>query len=94
MSVQPDFLFGRKVIYYDTGEVTRGNVCEILNKVLDIHRANQNDIEHLYSIYRGRQAIFDKEKSVREEINNKIVVNFANQIVTFSTGYLLGKPIQ
>ena len=94
MSVQPDFLFGRKVIYYDTGEVTRENVCEILNKVLDTHRANQNDIEHLYSIYRGRQAIFDKEKAVREEINNKIVVNFANQIVTFKTGYLLGKPIQ
>lgn len=94
MSVQPEFLFGRRVIYYDTGEITRDNICEILNKVRDTHTTNQNQIERLYSIYKGRQAIFDKEKTVREEINNKIVVNFANQIVTFKTGYLLGKPIQ
>lgn len=94
MSVQPEQLFGRKVIYYDTGEIKRDNICEILNKVRDTHDTNQIQIERLYSIYRGRQAIFDKEKTVREEINNKIVVNFANQIVTFKTGYLLGKPIQ
>ena len=94
MSVQPERLFGRTVIYYDTGEITRENICEILNKVNDTHKANADQIDRLYSIYRGNQAILDKVKTIREEINNQIIVNFANQIVTFKTGYLLGKPIQ
>lgn len=94
MSVQPEFLFGRTVIYYDTGEVTRKNICEILSKVLETHRKNALEIDRLYQIFKGNQSIFGKKKTVREEINNKIVVNFANQIVTFKTGYLLGKPIQ
>ena len=94
MSVQPEFLFGRRVIYYDTGEITRENVCDILNKALEIHRHNALEIDRLYQIFKGNQAIFGKTKTVREEINNRIVVNFANQIVTFKTGYLLGKPIQ
>ena len=94
MSVQPERLFGRQVIYYDTGEVTRENICDILNKVVPIHDANAIQIERLYQIYKGNQSIFDKVKEVRPEINNQIVVNFANQIVTFKTGYLLGKPIQ
>ena len=94
MSVQPEMLFGRTVIYHDTGDVTRENICEILDKVRNIHEQNAIEIDRLYSIFKGRQAIFDKTKDIREEINNKIVVNFANQIVTFKTGYLLGKPIQ
>ena len=94
MSVQPDFLFGRTVIYYDDVEITRSNICGILSKVLPIHDTNSLQIDKLYQIYRGRQAIFDKIKEIRPEINNQIVTNFANQIVTFKTGYLLGKPIQ
>ena len=94
MSVQPEFLFGRTVIYYDTGEVTRENICDILSKVLETHRKNALEIDRLYQIFKGNQSIFGKTKTVREEINNRIVVNFANQIVTFKTGYLLGKPIQ
>lgn len=94
MSVKPERLFGRKVIYYDDVEITRENICTILQKVMPIHRTNSAQIDKLYRIFRGRQAIFDKVKTVREDINNKIIVNFANQIVTFKTGYLLGKPIQ
>ena len=73
MSVQPEFLFGRKVIYYDTGEITRENVCDILNKALEIHRHNALEIDRLYQIFKGNQAIFGKTKTVREEINNRIV---------------------
>ncbi len=94
MSVQPERLFGRKVIYYDDVEITRENVCDVLTKALTIHRINAAEIKKLYRIFRGKQAILDKVKDIRPEINNKIVTNFANQIVTFKTGYLLGKPIQ
>ena len=94
MSVQPERLFGRRVIYYDDVEITRENVCDVLTKALTIHRANAADIKKLNRIFRGNQAILGKVKDIRPEINNKIVTNFANQIVTFKTGYLLGKPIQ
>lgn len=94
MSIQPAELFGRSMIYYDDVEITRENICDILSKALGVHRVNQAQINKLYQIYRGRQAILSKTKEIRPEINNKIVTNFANQIVTFKTGYLLGKPIQ
>ena len=94
MSVTPEKLFGREVIYYDDVEITRQNICDVLNKALTIHRKNAVQIDKLYRIFKGRQAIFDKVKDIRPEINNQIVTNFANQIVTFKTGYLLGKPIQ
>ena len=94
MSVTPERLFGREVIYYDDVEITRDNVCDVLQKALTIHCKNAVQIDKLYRIFKGRQAIFDKVKDIRPEINNQIVINFANQIVTFKTGYLLGKPIQ
>lgn len=94
MSVTPEKLFGRTVIYYDDVKITRQNVCDVLRKALTIHRVNAAQIYKLYRIFKGRQAIFDKVKEIRPEINNQIVTNFANQIVTFKTGYLLGKPIQ
>lgn len=94
MSVNPRRLFGRKRIFYDDIEITRENVFDIIGYALPIHRKNAKDIEYLYGVYKGRQDIFNKVKSIRDDINNKIVINFANNIVTFKTGYLLGKPIQ
>ena len=93
MSVKPERMFGRTVIYYDDVEITAANICDVLKKAMPIHRVNSAQIEKLYQIFKGRQAIFDKIKEIRPEINNQIVTNFANQIVTFKTGYLLGKPI-
>ena len=94
MSVTPERLFGRRVIFYDDVEITKENVREIVSQVMPIHQTNAAQIEKLYRIYRGDQVILRKTKEIRPEINNMIVTNFANQIVTFKTGYLLGKPIQ
>lgn len=94
MSVQPEMLFGRRVIYYDDVKITRDNVAEIVARIMPIHQQNAREIDRLYKIYKGKQSILSKAKDVRPEINNKIVTNFANQIVTFKTGYLLSKPIQ
>lgn len=94
MSVCPDRLFGRTVIYWDDVEITRENICDILNRATSIHDTNALQIERLYQIFKGNQSILEKKNEIRPEINNQIVTNFANQIVTFKTGYLLGKPIQ
>ena len=87
-------LFGRRVIYTDVTEVTTGNVIDVLQKALFVHLQNQADIDYLYRYYRGDQPILNREKDVRPEINNKIVENRANEIVSFKVGYLMGEPVQ
>ena len=87
-------LFGRRVIYTDVTEVTAGNVIDVLQKALFVHLQNQADIDYLYRYYRGDQPILAREKDTRPEINNKVVENRANEIVSFKVGYLMGEPVQ
>ena len=94
MSICPEKLFGRTRIFYDEVEITRENVREIVGQIMPVHMKNAAEIQKLYDIYRGKHAILKKVKEIRAEINNQIVINFANCIVTFKTAYLLGKQIQ
>lgn len=85
-------LFGRKIIYTATPVITEKNVKDELYKAMSIHVHNQNDIRYLYQYFKGNQPILKREKTVRPEINNKVVENHAQEIVNFKTGYLLGEP--
>lgn len=87
-------LAGRTVIYTDAVEITRENVLEVLDKASKVHENNAKDIEYLYQYYKGQQPILNRQKEYREEINNKIVENRANEIVSFKVGYLMGEPVQ
>lgn len=48
----------------------------------------------MYNRYRGKQPILERQKEVRPEIVHNTVVNYANEIVSFKTSYLLGEPMQ
>jgi SPP1 family phage portal protein len=87
-------LFGRRVIYTDETEITRENIASVINEAIPVHLLNSDEIQYLYDYYKGRQPILDRIKEVRKDINNKIVVNYANEIVSFKVGYLAGEPIQ
>ena len=87
-------LHGRRVIKTDETEVTRDNVVSILRKALPTHWKNRSEIQYLWAYYRGKQPILNREKDVRPEINNMIVENRANEIVSFKSGYLMGEPLQ
>lgn len=87
-------LAGRTVIYTDVAEITRENVLEVLDKASKVHEKNAKDIDYLYQYYKGQQPILNRQKEFREEINNKIVENRANEIVSFKVGYLMGEPVQ
>ena len=87
-------LHGRRVIYTDQPEVTVENVVAVLRKALPTHWKNRNEVEYLWNYRKGRQDIRNRVKQVRPEICNKIVVNHADEIVSFKTHYLMGKPIQ
>ena len=43
-------LTGRTVIYTDVDVIDRNNVVEVLNKALETHDVNKNDIQYLYDL--------------------------------------------
>lgn len=87
-------MFGREVIYTHETEITEHNVVEVLNDAYQIHRFNSADIDYLYNYYRGKQPVLQRTKTVRPEINNRIVENHALEIVEFKKGYVFGEPVQ
>ena len=87
-------LFGRKMIKLRYDRIDRNNVVEALGKAMAIHLQNASEIRYLWNYYRGCQPILQRTKQIRPEINNKIVVNVANEIVSFKVGYQVGEPIQ
>lgn len=87
-------MFGRTKIYTDVEVITSENVVDVLTKAVSVHSQNQNDIDYLWDYYRGKTDILGKVKEVRDNINHKIAVNRANEIVNFKRGYGFGEPIQ
>jgi len=85
---------GRKEIFTDVKTITRDNVCAVLQTAVITHDINRAEINYLYDYYKGKQPILERTKEVRPDINNKIVENRANEIVSFKTGYLMGEPVQ
>jgi SPP1 family phage portal protein len=87
-------LHGRDVIYTDEPFITDANVVDQMNLAVTAYQGNSGDIDYLYKYYKGEQPILWKDVESRPEINNKIVENRANEIVSFKTGYLMGEPVQ
>lgn len=87
-------LFGRRPIYTDEDAITRDNVLEVLASALATHNRNKAEIEYLHWYLRGDQPIRYRIKKVRKEICNKVVINRANEIVTFKTANFIGEPLQ
>lgn len=87
-------LHGRQKIFTNAKKVDKSNVVSVLSKALAIHWKNKAECAYLFDMYRGKQDIRLKTKVVRPEINNKVMVNRANEIVTFKTGFFLSDPIQ
>lgn len=87
-------LFGRTKIYTDVDVITAENVVDVLQKAVQVHSKNQNEIQYLWDYYRGKTPILAKEKEVRPNVNHKVNVNRAYEIVNFKRGYGFGEPIQ
>lgn len=90
-------LKGRRVIEVDLKEtdlLDKETVCNTLNYAMEIHTANRGEINYLMNYYKGQQPILGKVKEIREEINNKLVLNHAQMITRKIVGYFLGNPIQ
>lgn len=96
---RPDFskspeMHGRRVPYTSESEITPENVISVLNRAMTVHLKNRREEKYLRDYLRGWQPILARVKQYNAEINNKVVVNIANEIVTFKTSEFAGKPIQ
>ena len=87
-------LYGRTVLYTDELEIDDSNVGKVLADAINDHETNSTDIDYLYQYYKGDQPINTREKTYNTDINNKVTVNIASEIVDFKVGYLLSAPIQ
>lgn len=86
--------YGRRCIWTSERSFTAESVKEVIARALVVHGQNAIDIQRLYNYYRGRMDILDREKEVRPEICNKIVINHAAEITNFKTGFTFGEPVQ
>ena len=86
-------MHGRRMIKTNEPIINSGNVINVLNKALRVHLRNRAEEVYLDKYERGIQPILHRQKVYNKEINNRIVVNIANQIVTFKTSEFAGEPI-
>lgn len=89
-------MFGRKKIFtsFDESQLNATNIAIILKESLPQHIQNVTDIQILEQVISGDQEILYKDKKFRSDINNKIVENHIQHILSFKTGYGFGEPIQ
>lgn len=87
-------MFGRRIILTSAKEINETNVINVVEKAYNVHLLNVSEIEYLWNYYKGKQPSLYRTREVRDELTAHIVENRANEIVTFKTGYLVGKPIK
>ena len=85
--------YGRIQIFSDVDVVTKDDVVELFQSAFSLHTRNAVKEDYLIQYERGNQPILDREKKIRPEINEKLVINKASQIVYIHVGYCFGNPI-
>ena len=86
--------FGRKVITTNKKRIDEKNIVEELNKALTIHRQNAREIDYLERYYRGDQPILYRKKVNRPEVNNKVLINLAYELVERKVAGICAEAIQ
>lgn len=90
-------LKGRRVIKFDVKQkdlLDLDVLTSIINSAMGIHALNKTEIDWLIDYKKGIQPVLGKEKAIRDEINNKLVLNYAQMITRKIVGQFLGNPIQ
>ena len=90
-----NYLVGRLPIYTSIERFNPAYPSEIVKEVtegMSIHGQNLLAMEELYWYRRGVTPIYAKTKQVRDDINNRVNVNYAEAIVDFKNGYFYTQP--
>ena len=90
-----DMLQGRRELFTSYDEDTPLEVLlPDFELSLALHYQNVIEIEYLRNYWKGGQPILDRIKVVREDIDNKVIINLAQSSTRTITGYTFGKPIE
>lgn len=90
-------LKGRKQIFTPFSvdhEFNKEDLAKVVNKAIETHLENAREIDYLISYFKGNQPILGRVKTVREDVNNKLVFNYAQSATRDIVGYTFGKPLQ
>lgn len=87
-------MFGRRAIFTSEQAITAKNIANVVEQAYITHLLNREEIEYLWNYYKGKQPSLYRVREIRDELTKHIVENRANSIVSFKTGYLVGKPVQ
>ena len=98
---------GRKKIYtnylcasqvndnvYGYQVLNESNIAKAVNEAMAIHKDNALEIKALLNYYKGEQDIVYRNKEIRPDVNNRIVINYANTFTRDIIGYTFGKPMK
>ena len=86
--------YGRTIIYTNQNRIDESNIVKELNNALAYHTQNAREIEYLDRYYRGDQPILYRRKVNRPEVNNKVLVNLAYELVERKVAGICAEPIQ
>ena len=86
--------YGRTIIYTNQNRIDESNIVKELDKALVFHTQNATEIEYLDRYYRGDQPILYRQKVNRPEVNNKVLVNLAYELVERKVAGICAEPIQ
>lgn len=89
-------LTGRKPLISDLKSISsKEEMLSELERIMPKFLENRVEIRYLQKYYSGNHpAVLERCKTIREDINNKIVVNYAFSATRDIVGYFLGKPVQ
>lgn len=92
----PRIFTGRRALVSDRDSI--GSAAELLDDLADVMPtfvANRREIAYLMDYYRSdHKPILHRTKKIRNDVNNKVVIDFALAATRDIVGYYLGKPIQ
>lgn len=85
---------GRKIAYTKESVITPNNILNVLAETNGVFNFNKTSARYLWNYYLGDQPILYKTKDIRPEINSKVEINRAEEIVKFKNGQTYGEAIQ
>lgn len=85
--------YGRKIAYTDVSEINEGNVVKVLGNALGVFNFNRTAIRYLWNYKNGDQPVLYREKTIRDDVINKVLENHSWEIVRFKMGQTFGEPI-
>lgn len=94
-TVGAGFTTGRKKIFCYEDSLNEHNVKEVVEAALLVHRKNVEEIEWLFELYRGRDALIEERirTGINEDVNYKANVNYYSLIADYASNLFMQNPM-